>query len=218
MIKGVNGSVFKYNLFRNVKDSDDSKLNLFFKIPNCFSDDQIKQFYSLSCFDERLFHKHYPNDPEYREFIITSLLSTISIAAEIAPLPIHGSKVNHTRDITHELDASIKHLGVAIKAINKLPNAFIDTPDMNKLVHREDISTYRDQLILWNDKLKSFDRNELLLNRIFISFASGFGIPEYDDILNSKLVLDIVQIFTGIDDIESVRRIVTRYKDKKAKK
>jgi len=217
-------SVYKFSLyetFRILKEEGSS--NLHCKEPNCFTKYQVEQFYNLECFDKKVFNKYYPDDPEYRGYVISLTLSCIGSASKISPFPIEGSNKNITKETVKTINQAIKELSKAIKTIDKLPSGFdyanyIDpVTNETKQVYRDGLKGYLNDLQLWEDDLKGHSKNELLLNRLFVAFETGYDIPEYDNITETPLMNEIISIFTGIDILD-VPKTLQRYKDKLTQK
>jgi hypothetical protein len=211
---------YEFSFFEMFKASKDAgNVNLQLAAPSCFTEYQVEQFYNLKCFDKKHFDNYYPNNPEYRNFVISYLLSGIGIADQISPLPIEGSNKNLTKETASTIKQAIKELSRAINIIDKLPSAFeyanyLDSnTNETKQIYREGLRGYRDELKTWNSNLENHSKNELLLNRVFLAFKCKYGIPEYDNISETPLMNEIVSIFTGIDILD-VPRTLQRYKDK----
>jgi hypothetical protein len=119
----------------------------------------------------------------------------------------------------NQLDKAAKDLSVAIKSIAELPEIYdYDSASIKKGINRFELELYREQLNSWSEKLKSFDKNTLLFNRICIAFQNGYGIAEYDNILETNDMIEIIAIFIENPDLENVRKIWNRYKDKQGLK
>ena len=190
---------------------------------DCFSKYVIQQFNELECFDEKLFKKYFPEDPEYRGYVISYILSGISIAADFAPLPEKERKTNHNKKVAKDISNVINKLEKLIPAIDKLPVAFsrsfrVESFETDEAyVYRKNLDAYLLFLNEWKDDMELLSRNEVLFDCILLSFSSDFGIPICQDVSNNQLINNVISIFTGMDVLE-VRRVFARYKDKKQNK
>ena len=82
----------------------------------------------------------------------------------------------------------------------------------NGIEYKDIIKFYKNEMIFCETELSVMNKNEILLDRIFIAFNSGFGIKEYKSVTSMPLIYEIIMIFTGLDDLESARKIINRYK------
>jgi len=211
------------SLYQAYKQPTFKRLDL--EIPNCFTEFQIEQFKNLECFSIDKFEKHFPEDLEYREFTLSWFLTCIGASDKIEGFPKVGSNQNTSIKVVEKIDQAIKDLTKAISSLDELPQGFdnlsyIDTNTGDRTrVHREYLKGYNEELKLWKLRLSNKGKNELLLDRIFALFDKvKYEIPEIDNIINTASINEIVMIFTGLDDLESVRKMVNRYKDKLTQK
>lgn len=200
-----------YWTFKNI---DGSLIKKQESIKNKFTTYQVDEFSALECFDKKLFERDYPSEPDYRDFVINLFLNVIASTENLSPIPCAGSNENQSKKTAKQIKEVVDTLTKSLLLIEKLPPAFKSMSSKKGIEFKNLIDFYKGELAVYEDYMSSKTKNEVLLDRIFIAFDSGFGIKEYDNVTSTPLIYRIVMIFTGLDDLESARKIVNRYQDK----
>lgn len=198
-----------YWTFKNIGSSYIKEQEL---IKEKFSSYQVNEFSAWECFDKSLFKTDYPNDPGYRDFIINLFLNVIDSTRNLSPIPFESSNENPSKKTSKKIAEVIKSLNKSLLLIDHLPAAFKNMSSRNGIEYKDIIKFYKNEMIFCETELSVMNKNEILLDRIFIAFNSGFGIKEYKSVTSMPLIYEIIMIFTGLDDLESARKIINRYK------